>query len=241
MTLEQALRLTNRNMIAFDLVLGSRRAFRARGDAEGDRPRASLSRRRTPLPPRRADLAHLRRRPRWSPSTAASRATGGRLPGCAAPRSPPMHYGPSPPLSAAQAPSSAFASRASPMWRWPRASPGSRGSSALADLAGLPRQALEPARHHRRGRRGLADPRHLAQALPLPFLSRRDRDRQRARRRPVRLPARRHRTPPLAPPLRRRAAWSAELGELRRVPTSESATVEARATGAPPSGRRRQR
>ena len=76
----------------------------------------------------------------------------------------------------------------------------------MADLAGPARQTLEPARHHRRGRRGLADPRHLAQALPLPRLPRRDRDRQRARRRPVRLPPRRHRTPPLAPPLRRRAA-----------------------------------
>src|ERR1700710_3067064 len=41
-----------------------RRTLRSRGDAARTRPRASLSRRRTPLPPLRADLAHLRRCPR---------------------------------------------------------------------------------------------------------------------------------------------------------------------------------
>ena len=53
MTLEQALRLTNRNMIAFDLVLGSGAIAGPGGDAEGARPRAALPRRGAPLPPLR--------------------------------------------------------------------------------------------------------------------------------------------------------------------------------------------
>ena len=93
MTLEQALRLTNRNMIAFDLLLGSAAIARPGGDPEGARPRRALARRQAPVPPLRADLAHLRRRPRGRRPPRQRRATGRRWPGCAAPRSPPTRSG----------------------------------------------------------------------------------------------------------------------------------------------------
>ena len=97
MTLEQALRLTNRNMIAFDLVLGSaaiaapEATLRVLGHDEPS-PDADA-----PLPPLRADLAHLRRRPRGRRAPRRASATGGRWPGCAGPRSRPTRSGPSSP------------------------------------------------------------------------------------------------------------------------------------------------
>ena len=83
----------------------------------------------------------------------------------------------------------------------------------MADLDGLPDKRWSLRGITEEGDEAWLIRGDLAQALPLPRLPRRDRDRQRARRRPVRLPARRHRTPSLAPALRRRAA---DRGAARR-------------------------
>ena len=73
-------------MIAFDLALGTGRDPGAGRDAEAARARRALRRRPRAVPPLRADLAHLRRRARrWRPRAGSPR-TGGRSPGCAAPR-----------------------------------------------------------------------------------------------------------------------------------------------------------
>ena len=61
MDAEQALRLTNRNMIAFDLALGSAALLAPRATLARARARRALARRRAPVPPLRPDLAHLRR------------------------------------------------------------------------------------------------------------------------------------------------------------------------------------
>ena len=102
MTLEQALRLTNRNMIAFDLLLGS---------AAIAAPAATLRvlGHDEPSP----DAKHLFRRcgPIWLTFAAAhavadrrgAPATGRRWPGCAAPRSPPTRSGPAHRRSAGRA------------------------------------------------------------------------------------------------------------------------------------------
>ena len=63
-TLERALRLTNRNMIAFDLALGSAALLAPAATLRVLGPRPALARRRAPVPPLRPDLAHLRRRAR---------------------------------------------------------------------------------------------------------------------------------------------------------------------------------
>ena len=72
MTLEQALRLTNRNMIAFDLLLGSAAIAAPAATLKvlgHDEPSPDAE---APLPPLRPDLAHLRRRPRGRRRAAAS-------------------------------------------------------------------------------------------------------------------------------------------------------------------------
>src|SRR4051812_70323 len=73
--------------------------------------------------------------PMWSPDCVTSPRTGGRLPGSAAPRSPPTCSGRSRRRSAARARSSDCGWRAPPIWRWLQASPGwlaARGRLARA-------------------------------------------------------------------------------------------------------------
>ena len=220
MTLEQALRLTNRNMIAFDLAPRDGGDRGARGDPAGARSRRALARRRTPLPALRPDLAHLRRRPRRRRARAASSATGGRWPGCAGPRSPPTRSGPTRRRSAGPAPSSACASPASPTWRWPPASPGCRGDEPWATSTGCPSMRWSLRGLDRRGRRGLADPRHLPQALPLPRLPRRHRDRRRAHRRPVRAAGSAAPSTTTGTGAAPKSCWSPELRQVQRVPAA---------------------
>ncbi len=104
----------------------ARRDPRPRGDAPGPGPRRALPRRGPPLSALRPDLADLRRRPRGRRSTAASRATGGRWPGCEGPRSRPTRSGPSRRPSAGPERRPGCDSPGSRTWRWRRASPGCR-------------------------------------------------------------------------------------------------------------------
>src|SRR5215204_2607450 len=69
---------------------------------------------------------------------AASSATGGRWPGCAAPRSQPTPSGRSRRPSAARERSSACVLPGCRTSLWPPDSPGSPGDNRVADLAGLP-------------------------------------------------------------------------------------------------------
>ena len=94
-TAEEALRLTNRNLIAFDVLLGSAallapaQTLRLMGHDEPSEDAKHLFRRCAPI---------------WLTFAAAHAVadrrgfevrTGGRSPGCAAPRSPPTRSGPS--------------------------------------------------------------------------------------------------------------------------------------------------
>ena len=116
MTAEELLRQTNRNMIAFDLALGTAAivapaaTLRVLGhdtpstDAE-DLFRAA-GRSGSPSPP-----------PTPSPSGAATPTTGGRSPGCAGPSSPPTRCGRARRRSAAPARRRGCGWPASPTWR----------------------------------------------------------------------------------------------------------------------------
>ena len=100
----------------------------------------------------------------------------------------------------------------------------------MSDLAGLPSTRWSLRGLDRRGRRGLADPRHLAEALPLSRLPRRDRDRRRAHvvQYVHRLGGTEHHH------WHRRCAEELlvpELRELKRVPAGESRAGEARGRG----------
>ena len=63
MTTEELLRLTNRNMVAFDLALGSAALLAPDATLRALGPRRAVARRAPPVSPLRPDLADLRRRP----------------------------------------------------------------------------------------------------------------------------------------------------------------------------------
>ena len=116
MTLDRLLRDTNRNMIAFDLALGTgallapTATLRVLGHDEPSEDARFLFQRCGP------DLAHSLPLI-WSPTAAAGPATGGPSPGCGAPSCSPTSSGRARRLLATRAPVPACGWPASQTWR----------------------------------------------------------------------------------------------------------------------------